>query len=51
MKQESLEQRLRQQMEGYEVAPPEDLWEQIEKAVDSSPVSQERNKRARVMPL
>ena len=51
MKQESFEQRLRQQMEGYEVAPPEDLWEQIEKAVDSSPVSQERKKRARVMPL
>ena len=51
MKQESFEQRLRNQMEGYEVAPPEDLWEQIEKAVDSSPVPQERKKRARIMPL
>ena len=50
MKQESFEQRLRRQMEGYEVAPPDDLWAQIEKAA-GTPASRGEKRRAHIMPL
>ncbi len=57
MKKDSFEQQLRNRMEGYEVAPPEDLWAQIEQeaglsmTVPASTTTKEKERKARVWPL
>ena len=57
MKKDSFEQQLRNRMEGYEVAPPDDLWAQIEQEAGltmTEPVStttKEKERKARVWPL
>ncbi|MCR4853351.1 MAG: outer membrane beta-barrel protein [Prevotella sp.] len=56
MKKESFEQQLRNRMEGYEVAPPDDLWAQIEQEASLNEAKPEETqqgdkKKTRVVPL